>query len=226
MQTIDVIALSCAIFRTTGQFLPVSAKHLSNATQLRFELNVEEMPEHYERVAVGDEDMTTANNIIKFYHRLTFKVLNNTITDFEKLILKVIDSEFCTSNNINTIACLPPLYESAKNKIETDKLINETDGYIDGTLGSKIITWCYLIKIQKVNKYKNLSSSHPMQNIPLFSHTAITSGGQLVTFLSKNILGNPHDSIRITGKIKEFKTYFSSTIINKPVTQLNYVSLI
>jgi hypothetical protein len=217
--TLDILAISCALYRTVGFISQARASETgssSTADMIAYAVYSDIAPEWYAKVDVIDADVAQATDIIKFYRRLTFKVLNNTANEFETRILSIIDATEVTHKSFKMIACVPNSYQKDLQYNNAISLINETSGKLIEPINSKITTFCYIVESRQI-------SSTRFGSEVFYGHTAITTDGCLVEFLNKDSLGSIDSTIKIQANVKDYKSHFKT---GKPLTQLNYVKLI
>jgi hypothetical protein len=224
--TIDVLAASCAIYRTTGEYvsnasalksMQTPGRQITGTPQLlKYAMCPRIAPSYYLPITITEADIAAADTIIKYFHRLTFNVLANSINEFEQKILEIIDKPTVSLQNFAMIACMPASYQRHSERYSRNRLINETTGKLYETIGESITTFCYVVDTRSFK----LSNSIP--DI-FFSHTAITTDGYLIDFLNKALLGEIGSSIRIRARVKEHILHYETF---KPLTRLNYVKVI
>lgn len=217
-EMLDVLALSCAIQRSKGKYVGVQTvwdgkvdEHTSKDI-LFFYLVPGTSPEGFvPNVKVTDDDKQQANEIIKFYRKLTFGVLAENVNDYLKSISRILGNSEITIKDFGIISSIPNTYERDVIRSEKDKIIKQTQGEIFGNVGDSVNLFCCLIDI------------HFIKSIECFAHVAVDSQGRLIEFLNKKQLGFENDNIQIKAKIKGHSNHYQT---KKPLTQLNYVKVI
>ena len=215
---LDVLALACAIQRTKGKYTNAitvtggEVQDYTNKDVLYFFLIPGTSPAGYiPNVKLTDEDRQQANDIIRFYRKLTFGVLAENINDYLKNVSRVLGTNDCTQKDFGIISAIPATYLRDSDRAKKDKLIKETDGTIFGEVGQSVEMVLYMVDIRYVEK------------IECYSHTAINSDGCLVEFLNKKQVTFEGESVRVKARVKGHGNHFHT---KKPLTQLNYVKVV
>lgn len=218
--TKDVIALSCAVYRSKGnQYCKESFSFDEGPMKIANKHIMFYMLDPTSSYAPGvehcicsvtDEDQELATTIIKHMNRLVFKALGDTLSDFNQRAFNIVNKETVTLNDVGVIASLPLVYFRDITGIELKKIIRETNFTHLGNESEKISLTCAIIETRYVTQ------------INCFSHTAITQSNELVSWLNKNLSGTKGDIIAITGKVKKHKLHWLHKV---PETELNYVTV-
>lgn len=215
---LDVLALACAVQRSTGKYTNTvsvingEAQGHTNKDILYFFLVPGTIPAGYiPNVKVTDEDRQQANDIIRYYRKLTFGVLAENINDYLKNVSRVLGVNDCTQKDFGVLSAIPASYIRDSDRSKKDKLIKETDGTIFGDVGQWIETLCHMVDVRYIEK------------IECYSHTAINTNGCLIEFLNKKQVSFEGENVKIKAKVKGHSNHFHT---KKPLTQLHYVKVI
>jgi hypothetical protein len=220
--TFEILTLGCAIFRTTnGVYVSKALSEQQSTAEKYVNTNRELMIRQLFPVAdtvlidILDEDKVQCQNIIKHFHRLTFKILNETINPFEQKILTIIDTDTVTLKEFTIISYIPMAYAREITRLDFLKIIKDTTGALELPINSRIETFCHIIDIKHISSVRYNSS--------FYAYTAITSQGNLIEFTNSNKISDIGTDIQISGKIKEHTTHYQTS---KPLSRINYVKIL
>lgn len=220
---IDVLAQSCANYRTTGAYISetqateaaYTGKTIYSSKQLllyHFYPNL--VPEDFETIVVTNDDISHATTIIKYFRRLTFRAISNNISDFHSIILSYIDVEKVTGKAFAMIACMPMAYKRDYDINTKSKVIMQTEGKVLEPIGDQIQTYCYILDVKYVTSVKFSD---------FYAYTAITTDGFLIEFTNKKKVAENGQSLQIKGKIRDHSVDYNT---KKPLTRINYVKIL
>lgn len=204
------LAISCAIYRSKGNQYITSADSNKNILKNVLTYSIEEFSQvcNEKYIIPTCEDYTCSKNIIKHFRKLSFGIIGENLNDFMKKVYSVSQSEKIKASDFGIIAILPKIYYDDLAKSSFQLQIKNTSKKYVGSIGSNINVVCTLIKIKFI------------EQINSYSHTAITSENDLISWLSKKQAGFDNDTIAITGKVKSHNFHWQTSI---PETHLNYV---
>lgn len=221
MDTLKTIALSYAIFRVYGnkylKYDEFDAEHTfcrrSNKSILQSILYPQSNKTDSENteilsVDIIDLDITAASEIIKYFRKISFKILGETASDFMSAVFRVTQSKTILKEDLSIISLLPKIYHESLQKDSIKQIIKSTSGEYIGTIGNQIQVTCILIE------------THYVDHFNCFSHLAITKDNALISWLNKSQAGFENDCIHIKGRVKSHGTNF---LTDKPETKLHYV---
>jgi hypothetical protein len=126
-------------------------------------------------------------------------------------VFSVTQIENITMKDFGVIASVPQVYDREINEKQIKSAIKDTVKAYLGQEGDTIV-----LNIRYIQ-------SKPIPKIGCFSHTAITDGNYLVSFLSKELLGISGSTQQIRAKVKKHSVNFTT---KTPETQLNYVKIL
>jgi len=211
----DVWGAACHAQRINGAYLKQDEWELpsesATAVQLKRKSNRNIMMEALENpFMITDEDRTAGAECLKFLQNdLTFRALQNRLTDFDRSVIKVTavttDRFFPQAHRLElaTVACLPNSHERAMKRIAEQDRINQTAGYI-GAVGDKVTINVEIVRCVFSQKWNT------------YYATAITSNNETVFFSIRE----PFDAgvhITVRGTVKAHRD---------GQTQLNRVSVL
>ena len=215
--TVDVIAIACCIYRQRGfisasKAIMAAPGTLSNKDLLTWEIFPMLAPsEHILKFNPTDADKEHAATIVKYYRRLMFGVIADSLNDFSQGIFKNSQADTVTIQSFGFLACIPDSYYR-------DVFLKEITAQIEQ---------CEKGYIGAVNNTVELNvlvlESRFVPSVSCWAHTAVSGTNYLVSFLNKNKLGSSKDVISISAKVKKHAEHFKTKV---PETQLNYVKLI
>lgn len=215
---LDVLAMSCAIQRHRGKYVNVhqviggEIQEHTNKDILFFYLVPGTSPENFvPDIKLTPEDRQQANDIIKFYRRLTFGVLADDLNNYKESIARILGTNDCTTKDFGILASLPSAYLRDSDRNRKERLIKEAEDGVFGNEGDSVEMFCHLVDIRFVD------------SIQCYSHTAINAQGYLIEFLNKKQLGFEGDDIKIKGKVRNHGEHFYT---HKALTRLNYVKIV
>jgi hypothetical protein len=163
----DVWGAACHAQRINGAYIKQDEWELpsesATAVQLKRKSNRNIMMEALENpFMITDEDRTAGAECLKFLQNdLTFRALQNRLTDFDRSVIKVTavttDRFFPQAHRLElaTVACLPNSHQRALKRIEEQDRLNQTVGYI-GAIGDKVTVTAEIVRCnfsQKWNTY-------------------------------------------------------------------------
>lgn len=215
--TSDVIAIACCIYRDRG-FMSASKAAMaapgtiSNKDLLTWEIFPMLAPsEHILKFNPTDEDRAHAETIIKYYRRLMFGVIADSINDYSQGIFKNSQADTVNIQGFGFLACIPDSYFRDVSLKEITAQIEQCEKEHFGLVGNTVELRVLMLDTKFV------------PSIGCWAHTAVTSTNHLASFLSKNKLGNTKDIVSISAKIRKHTEHFKLKVQE---TQLNYVKLI
>jgi hypothetical protein len=166
---------------------------------------------------ITDEDREKATTVLEYLEdKFAFKILAETLTEFESSITKFISGDETVSINMIGIAAYVPTYYSsnAKNELLSDRSTNA--GHL-GRIGEKVDTEIEIIG-RKYLAETQYGGSGYMVN-------AITSDNHRVTFFTANEdIANSKKNIKVSCKIKALGTAWNDENVNE--TKVNYVRFV
>lgn len=219
-----VLELSCSAHRTLGRYIKEgdiwfnqlnpreTPKEIPNKWLIQSTLGLK-VWEHENRLPpkhliITNEDLELAENIKKFYRRLTFDIIAEGESDaFRANIFKIFNSDEITESEIGYIACLPSIYFREKSKDKVKKASMFCDHEYLGIEGSKLFDLDS--EILEVNRSRNFDA---------YNVTAIINN-KMATWMSTPEL-EIGPAVIVRANIKGLNTH---QVYNVPVTRLNYV---
>jgi len=162
----DVWGAACHAQRINGAYIKQDEWELpaesATAMQLKRKSNRNIMMDALENpFMITDEDRATGAECLKFISNdMTFRALQNRLTDFDRSVMKIVavtDKFFPQANRLElaTVACLPNSHQRALKRIAEQDRIRQTAGYI-GTVGDKVTVNVDIVRCvfsQKWNTY-------------------------------------------------------------------------
>lgn len=218
--TIDALSLACCIFRNKGYtstttYLsddPSNENRWNNKEILTYELMPSIASKDYIlKFTVTESDVEQAEAIVKYYRRLSFGVIGDSLNDYMNRIFAITQKDQITLNDLGVLASVPYVYDKEISEKEiVGQIKNAEESYIGKpgetvTLNIKYIQTKFLPKLN------------------CFAHTAITDTNHLVNFLNKIELGKPGVTNKIKAKVKNHSVNYHT---KRPETQLNYVKVV
>jgi hypothetical protein len=162
-------------------------------------------------VEITDEDIANVEAMYTFFRRLSFEVLGNDLSDFERSMAEVILADTITESQIGIAACVPKVYLDRLHKRDLHSLMKDTNQEHLGIVGTK-----YEIDITIID-------SKLIERLGCYEHIAITSSNHLVGFLNNNQIGKAPDQLTISAKVKAHGISYGTSF---PRTDLNYVKIV
>jgi hypothetical protein len=163
---------------------------------------------------IADEDREKATIILEYLEdRFAFKILSDTLTEFESSITYFMSNDSTVSTNMVGVASYVPTYYSSntKNELLNDRSTNA--GHL-GKIGEKVDTEIEIIG-RKYLAETQYGGSGYMVN-------AITSDNHRVTFFTTNEdIANSKKNIKVSCKIKALGKAWNDKNVNE--TKVNYV---
>lgn len=210
MKVIDLIALSCAIYRINQQscFNTNDTFITTNKAIILKHLFPHQQGDSFTPVSVSDEDRELSSKIINHFKKLSFKLIGDSLSPFQSKIYQLSQTSECSVSDIGVIAYIPMVYFEDLKKLNLKTLINDTSKEYIGVEGQQVSLKCQLIEVRHV------------ESISCYSHTAITQSQDLLSWLHKKQAGFVNDWIKIKGRVKEHGEHFQFKL---PETKLNYV---
>lgn len=215
-----ILELSCAAYRTLGRYIKerdmwrmnlnpketpteIPTRQLIRST-LRLERWEDQMPP--KDLVVTDEDREFANEIKRYFKRLTFTLIEKDNL-FDSNINKLLISEYMTENNIGYIAYVPEMYHREVKNTRMKKAINQCDNEHLGAIGQQ------LFDLDAEIIHVSMSKNYEAWNI-----SAIIDN-KMCSWMSKREL-KLGPAVIVMAKVKDFTTDIRW---ENPVTRLNYV---
>lgn len=213
--TQKILELACSAQRTNGTYIkendwfsntnliPNKILILHTLNLVRFNV----MPPKHLRIL--PEDIQLAEEIRKFYRRLTFTVIDNDDGNnhFPTEVNLIFNKDEITKSEVGYLACLPSLYprSAADSKIKKYAALCE-DGYL-GAIGEEL--WDKDGEILEVTRSKNFDA---------WNITAVIENMMASWLSSKELSVGP--CVIVRSKIKDLSKHWK---YNNPVTRLHYV---
>jgi hypothetical protein len=217
---LDALAMACAIYRengytSTSTYLendPDGNQRWNNREHLSYQMMPSLITPPYSCLfKVTRKDVDLAGEIIKYFRKLSFGVIGDTLNDYMARVFKVTQNPEVTASDFGVLASVPQVYE----KEVTEKVIKEE---ISKTVQAHFGEVGYTIELN----IRYIRTKF-IQKLNCYGHEAITDTNYLVSFLSQNKLGEPGTVQTIKARIKRHgENYTSKT----PETQLNYVKIV
>ena len=166
---------------------------------------------------ITDEDREKAIVILDYLeNKFAFKILAETLTEFESSIIKFMSGDETVSINMIGIAGYIPTYYSSNTKNEKLSDRSTNSGHL-GRIGEKVDTEIEIIG-RKYLAETQYGGSGYMVN-------AITSDNHRVTFFTSNEdIANSKKNIKVSCKIKSLGTAWNDENVNE--TKVNYVRFV
>lgn len=159
-------------------------------------------------LVVLEEDIQLADEIRKFFRRLSFKVISDNISDFDQKIHALLNSETVSSSDLGFIACLPSVYFREESKIRISNIIKECTGYL-GTTGQVLTDLdSEILEVTRSNNYD------------AWNITAIIDKKLSYWMTSNEVVVGP--AVIIKAKVKEHSMHWKYL---NPMTRLHYVKV-
>lgn len=217
---VEVLSLACAINREKGFTSvskvtfsePDSADRWTNKDMLCYTLVPEITPKTFNLMfKVKPCDLEEAEAIIKYYRRLSFGVLSETLNDYLQSVFRVTQTEQVKFKDFGILASVPSVYEREIHAKETLEQIKTTKDQHIGQEGQSVILKILVIETKFLDK------------INCWAHLAITSEDNLVSFLHKTKLIERKATATVKAKIKKHNQHWKTKTAE---TQLNYVKIV
>lgn len=218
--TMEVLAMSCAIFRNRG-FTSVSivlAAELdgdlrwTNKEHLCYHLVPQLADKKYlSKFTATDADLEEAESIIKHFRRLSFGVIGNNINDYMQRVFASTQNDTVKFNDFGVLASVPHVYQKEIEAKEIRSQVKETVQEHIGKIGGTVFLNIRYIETRHIPK------------LNCYAHSAITDVNHLVNFLSKIELGKVGTAQKIRARVKAHGVNYITKTIE---TQLNYVKTI
>lgn len=206
----DVVAVACAVDRVNG-FVKKSDVY----GQPDKKPNVSFLYEHFcnnEKIDYLPDDVALAEEIVNYLKGLSFKAFERGLTDFEINVLKFVNSNVVTKEQLGVAASLPNVY---RNKLEADAWtareaeLARTSDYIGqvgkrGEFTAKVENLRYIAKTDSYLVSCSVDDKH------------------ILKFFSGVKLGSVGDIIKLTGFVKSQNV---SSYSNAKETMINRIKV-
>lgn len=141
--TADVFAAACAAQRINGEYLKED-QNLYDADGYIIDTAKVANKKLTSQFLQGDFDITETDRengeaVRQHCNSLTFKLLQGkNLSDFEQTMLRIADKEKIESfYDVAVISSLPASFERAKARVETDRRVRDTNGFVSD-VGGKV----------------------------------------------------------------------------------------
>ena len=200
--TRDVFAAACAAQRVNGEYLK-QGEH-DDEGELKRVANKYLTRDFVEgKFDIRDEDREEAENVIRHFQGLTFKILKGKIlSEFATKALECANSETVSTYELAMISSLPSCYLRDKIRRDVDARLRDTNGHV-GQVGDAVQL---TIEVLRCNYSQQWST---------WFITGITTDNKSVFFSFKRLVATG-STMNIQGKVK---SHCEDTVR----TQLNYV---
>lgn len=218
--TKEALAVACSIFRQKGYTStsvhladdPTGDQRWHNKEMLMYEL----MPrlansKYLLNFVATEQDYEQAEVIIKYFRRLSFGVIGDSLNDYLSKMFSVTQKDRVSIQDLGVLASAPMLYDKEITQKEVAEQIKDTEKTYIGKEGESVTVNIRYIKIKF------------LPNINCFAHTAVTDTNHLITFLNKIELGKPGTTQKIKARVKKHGVDYHT---KHPETQLNYVKVV
>lgn len=213
----QVLTMACAIFRTKGftststyiSSEPDSELRWTSKEHLCYQLVPSIATKDYKTlINITTADVAMAEEIIKYYRRLSFGVIADSISDYMQRVFATTQTTEVNFKDLGVIASIPSVFdkEMIKKRIQ-EEAKNSVQEYI-GTIGGTVE-----LNIRYIN-------TRYIKKLDCWGHDAVTDTGYLVNFLNKKELGKSGETQRIRAKVKAHGVNYTTKSME---TQLNYV---
>jgi len=218
--TIEVLAMSCAIFRQKGFTStstvtvsdPSNEQRWTNKDHLCYQLVPKIADTRYlSKFDITDEDLEQAESIIKYFRRLSFGVIGDNINDYMQRVFASTQNDTVKFQDFGVLASVPHVYQKEITAKELKTQIKETVQEHIGKVGETVFLNIRYIETRFI----------PTLNC--YAHSAVTNTNHLVNFLNKIELGKPGQMQRIRAKVK---AHGANYVTKTTETQLNYVKAV
>lgn len=218
--TIEVLAMSCSIFRNKGftststiiAAEPDSDLRWTNKDHLCYQLVPHLADSKYlSRFSVTDADLEEAESIIKHFRRLSFGVIGDNINDYMKRVFAATQNDTVKFQDFGVIASIPHVYQKEIIAKEIKTQVKDTVQEHIGKIGDTVTLNIRYIETRYIPK------------LNCFGHSAITDTNHLVNFLNKIELGKPGTTQKIRARVKAHGANYVTKTLE---TQLNYVKAV
>jgi hypothetical protein len=210
----DVWGAACHAQRINGAYIKQDDWELpsesATSVQLKRKSNRNIMMDALENpFMITDDDRVTGAECLQFISNdMTFRALQNKLTDFDRSVMKitaVTDRFFPQSHRLElaTVACLPNSYQRALKRIQEQDQLSQTVGYI-GALGDKVTVTMDIVRCNFSQKWNT------------YYATGITVNNETVFFAIREPL-NTGTTLSFRGTVKAHRD---------GQTQLNRVSVL
>lgn len=152
------------------------------------------------------EDRELANEIQKYYRRLTFAAIEGN-NEFQTTVNSLLNSEDVPMNRLGFIACLPSVYKRDYAKTQMDKRVKTIDDAYISAVGTNLL-----------DKDCEIVSSQRSKNFDAWNIDAIIDN-KLVSWMSKVDL-KIGACVVISARVKDHSNHWKYQILT---TRLNYV---
>lgn len=217
---VEVLTIACCIFRergysSTSTYINTETEGVNthtNKDMLTFELMPLLAPSNYLlKFEPTVEDVYMAEAAIKYYRKLSFGLMAETLNDYLTRVFTATQNEKVTIKDFGIIASVPQVYErDVAEKTLREEIKTTVNGHLAKEGDEITVNIRYL-------------RTKPVAQLGCWSHEAVTDTGYLVSFLSKNALGVIGNTQKIRAKVKKHGANF---ITKTPETQLNYVKVV
>jgi hypothetical protein len=217
---IEALAMACSVYRQKGYTStstvisgePSDERRWTNKDHLIYQL-VPELASHtyLSSFKITDQDLETAEAIIKYFRRLSFGVLGENLNDYMARVFNVTQKEQITFAELGIVASVPQVYEREIQSKEIKNIARETKQEYLGKEGDKLT-----LHIRYIN-------TRFVPNLNCFAHDAVTDTNHLVNFLSKIEMGKPGVCQTVQARVKRHGVNYHTKTFE---TQLNYVKIL
>jgi hypothetical protein len=212
----EVLAMAVVIdqvhgFTSTGSYAldPNGDAKKTNKELLTFNLIPYLAPNDFNSICkITDADREIADEIIKYYRRLTFGVIADNINDYIKKVFTITQNEHVRVADFGFIASIPSAFYKEIEKKKIEKEIKDTVQEYLGEVGKSIELSVRYIDIKYVEK------------LECYRYLAVSDTNHLVSFLNGKKISIVNSNQIIRAKIKNHSVNFQTKTLE---TQLNYV---
>jgi hypothetical protein len=218
--TKDALAVANCIFRNKGYtstsvYLsddPTNENRWNNKEMLMYHLMPAISGKDYSlQFSVTDVDTEQADIITKYFRRLSFGVIGDSLNDYMSRIFAITQKESVTIEDLGVLASIPYVYDKEVSEKEVMSQIKNTEGSYIGKPGDSVVLNLKYVQTKFLPK------------LNCFAHTAITDTNHLVSFLNKIELGQPGTKNKVKARIKNHTVNYHT---KQPETQINYVKVV
>ena len=217
-KTVEVLSVACCIDRqkgytnTSSYFDGDQSQRWNNKEMLTFHFYPELAARGYDlKFKPNDDDLETAEAIIKYFRRLSFGIMADNINDYLSRVFKLTQNEDVAMSDFGVIASVPNLYQRELKAKDVRSQMKDAKHEHFGEINQSVTL-----------EIRYLSTKY-IPKLNCFAHNAVTSSEHLVSFLNKIELGTAGSVQKIRARIKSHGQEWNSKL---PETQLNYVKVV
>lgn len=218
--TRDALAMACSIYRQLGYTSTSTIvsgdesdhRRWTNKEHLMYQL-IPDISNHtyLHSFKVIDQDLETADDIIKHFRKLSFGLLGDNLNDYMARVFNVTQKDSVDVKELGVIASVPQVYDREIQEKKIKEIVKDTKQEYLGKEGDRLT-----LNIRYIN-------TRFIPTLNCYAHDAITDTNHLINFLNKAELGKAGISHTIQGRVKKQAVNYQTKTAE---TQLNYVKVL